>query len=274
MPTRDTVVIVTGATSGLGNAIATFLAKKGYKVYGTGRNPSAYERKADEYFELVQMNQAEDQSVAKAFAAVLAKEGRVDILVCNAGMGTAGSAEETPMEDIRLQMETDFLGTVRCVRAVLPVMRSAGRGKILVMSSVAGLVGMAFQSYYSAGKHALEGFVASLRLETSQFGIQVAAIEPCKYRTPFGEARQVAPGAVDGAYKARYEASMAVQLRNEAAGRDPLEIARLVYRLVERQSLAPRYVVGSVVQRAAIAARRLLPARLFELLYRMYYKIP
>jgi NAD(P)-dependent dehydrogenase (short-subunit alcohol dehydrogenase family) len=268
------VVLVTGASSGIGNACATHLAKRGFRVYGTSRNPASYAKKADEFFELIQMDVTDDQSVAKAVAAVIAKEGRVDAVVLNAGMGISGSVEDCPPEEIDLQMDTNFMGTVRCVKAVLPAFRAAKKGKIIVLSSMAGLIGMPFQAFYSASKHALEGFVEALRYEIRPFGLQATLVEPGDFRTGFTEARKPAPASATSDYHKHYEAAMGVQVRDEMAGHDPIEAAKLVQRLLEARRLKVRYAVGPIFERFALVVKRLIPAGLFEFLFRKYYRLP
>lgn len=274
MEKREPVIVVTGASSGLGNACATFLAKRGFRVYGTSRNPAAYVKKADEYFELLQMNVSDEQSVAKAMAAIMAKEGRIDALICNAGMGIAGSVEDSSLEEIKLQMDTNFMGAVRCVKAVLPSMREAGRGRIIIVSSIAGLMGMPFQAFYSSSKYALEGFVESLRFEMRPFGVELALVEPGDFRTGFTASRRAAEAAAGGPYKKYYDTAMGIQVRDETAGHDPIEVARLVQRLLDARHLRVRYSVGPAIERAAVMVKRLVPAKAFELFYRKYYKLP
>ena len=273
MANRNIVVLVTGASSGIGNACATHLAKRGYRVYGTCRNPSTYVKKADEFFEMVSMNATDDQSVAKAMASVVAAEGKIDVVVCNAGMGISGSVEDSRIEDIELQMDTNFLGAVRVVKALLPAFRQAGSGKFIVMSSMAGVVGMPFQAFYSSSKYALEGFVESLRYELRPFGVEACLIEPGDFRTGFTAARQPSiPG--DSPYKRWYDAAMGVQVRDETAGHDPMEVAKLVQSLIEARRLKTRYTTGPLFERFAVILKRLLPSGAFELFYRKYYKLP
>jgi NAD(P)-dependent dehydrogenase (short-subunit alcohol dehydrogenase family) len=274
MEKHEPVVVVTGASSGIGNACATFLAKRGCRVYGTSRNPSSYAKKADEFFEMIQMNTTDDQSVAKAVGSVLAKEGHIDVLVCNAGMGISGAVEDSAIEDIKLQMDTNFMGAVRCVKAVLPSFRAEKKGKIVIVGSLAGVIGMPFQAFYSSSKYALEGFVESLRYEVRPFGIEACIIEPGDFRTGFTAARKPATAAGESAYKELYAAAMGVQIHDETAGHDPIEVARLVQRLIEGHGLKVRYTVGPAFERAAAIIKRLLPAKAFELFYRKYYKLP
>jgi NAD(P)-dependent dehydrogenase (short-subunit alcohol dehydrogenase family) len=162
---KKQVVFISGASSGIGNACAAFLAKKGYIVYGTSRKPAKAPRKADEFFELISMDLSDTASIHAAVKLVLEKEGRIDVLLCNAGMGISGPVEESPLEDIRRQMDINFLGAVQLIQAVLPAMRQAGSGRILVTGSIAGRIGLPFQAFYSASKFALEGFVEALRME-------------------------------------------------------------------------------------------------------------
>lgn len=275
MDQHESVVIVTGASSGLGNACATFLAKKGYRVFGTCRNPSGYAKKADEFFELIAMDVTDDESVSKAVASVLAKAGRIDAIVCNAGMGIAGSIEDSSMEEIFLQVNTNFFGAVRSVKAVLPIMRAAGAGRIIVLSSIAGVVGMPFQAFYSASKYAIEGMVESLRYEVRPFGIQACLIEPGDFRTGFTAARRFVKKADDAsAYKKYFDPAMGVQVHDESHGFDPLVLAKRVHQLLGAARLPVRTTVGPGIERLAVMIKRLVPARWFEKFYRIYYKLP
>jgi NAD(P)-dependent dehydrogenase (short-subunit alcohol dehydrogenase family) len=274
MESREMIVLVTGASSGIGNACATHLAKRGFRVYGTSRNPASYTKKADEFFELLQMDQTDDQSVAKAVAAVIAKEGHLDAIVCNAGMGISGAVEDSSMDEIALQMETNFTGTVRCVKAGLPAFRLAKKGRIVVLSSLAGVIGMPFQAFYSASKHALEGFLEAFRYEVRPFGIQASLVEPGDFRTGFTDARKAAPASATSDYKKYYDAAMGVQVRDEMAGHDPLEVAKLVQRVLEARRMRVRYTVGPVFERFAVIAKRVISSGLFEFLFRKYYKLP
>ena len=275
MEQHEKVVIVTGASSGIGNACATFLAKKGFRVFGTCRNPATYAKKADEFFELVAMDVTDDESVSKAVAAVLAKAGHIDGILCNAGMGIAGSIEDSSMEEIFLQINTNFLGAVRSIKAVLPAMRAAGAGKILVLSSIAGVVGMPFQAFYSASKYAIEGMVESLRYEVRPFGVQACLIEPGDFRTGFTAARRYVKKADDASvYKKFFDAAMGVQIHDESHGFDPLVAAKRVHQLFGAARLPLRTTVGPGIERFAVMVKRLVPARWFEKFYRVYYKLP
>lgn len=268
---KKQVVFISGASSGIGNACAAFLAKKGYTVYGTSRKPAKAQRKADEFFELIAMDLSDTASIQAAVKLVLEKEGRIDLLLCNAGMGIGGPAEETPLEDIRRQMDTNFLGTVQLIQATLPAMRQAGSGRILVTGSIAGRIGLPFQAFYSASKYALEGFVEALRMEIKGFGVQAALIEPGDFRSGFTEARQKSSALPGSPYGEAAIIALAKAELDEKNGGYPIDIARLVLSLSRSKRLSVRYTVGSLGQRIAAALKPILPSRLAERLIMAYF---
>ena len=164
-------ILVTGATSGIGLIIANQLHQKGHKVYGTSRTPEKFRDTVP--FELLELDIASEGSIQNCIGAFLSKADTIDVLINNAGTGICGSAEETSMGQAYKQLEINFWGAVKMTRAILPVMRQQRFGKIITIGSLAGLVGVPFQSYYSASKHALEGFFKSLRIEVRPFNIKI-----------------------------------------------------------------------------------------------------
>ena len=266
------VVLVTGASSGLGNACATYLSKKGYAVYGTSRDPQAAQRKADEFFELIRMDAEDDDSVKLAVDYVLEKEGRIDVLLCNAGMGIAGPVEETPAPEAARQMDVNFLGAARVVTATLPSMRKTG-GTILVTGSIAGRAGVPFQAYYSASKFALEGFVESLRMELKPFPVRIAIVEPGDFRTGFTAARSTAAVPEGSPYREAMVRAIGVMEHDEREGSNPIEMARLVYALLGRKRLRVRYTVGPLFERFAAGLKRVIPSRWYEAIMASYYRV-
>src|SRR5262245_54772812 len=162
------VVLVTGASSGIGRAVATHLASCGPRVFGTSRHPAA---EASDGIEWVAMDVDDDASVERGVASVLQRAGRLDAVVNNAGWALMGPVEETSIDEARAQMETNFFGVLRVCRAVLPVLRRQGGGHIVNVSSLGGVFGMPFSGIYSASKFALEGLSESLRFETRRHGI-------------------------------------------------------------------------------------------------------
>lgn len=269
------VIIVTGASSGIGNSVATLMAKRGNLVYGTCRDPASHQKSADEFFEMLRMDVRDDNSVASAIGEVMERERRIDVLVCSAGSGTSGSIEETSIEEARSLLETNYFGTIRSVRAVLPAFRTAHAGRILVISSIAGRIGLPFQSFYSSSKFALEAMVEALRLEVREFGIEATLIEPGGYRTGFFGARSVAEISRASGKESPYYLNHAAVLRitdSEPKG-DPLEVAKLVERLLKVRRLAVRYTVGPLAQRLGAWLKPFMPSRLYEFILGLAYHI-
>jgi NAD(P)-dependent dehydrogenase (short-subunit alcohol dehydrogenase family) len=179
------VVLVTGASSGIGLAIATLLARHGYRVFGTKLPAEPYP--ADVPFEVVDLDITDDESVKHCLQTVMIEAGGIDALVNNAGANLYGAIEETTLDEARWQMEVNFFGMVKLTKAVLPAMRERGDGQIINISSFLGRKGTPFSAFYVASKHAIEGFTKSLRYEVAHFGIRVSMIEPGFVRTGIRE---------------------------------------------------------------------------------------
>ena len=188
----ERVALVTGASAGIGWATAARLAADGWAVVGASRRGTA-----PEGCEGLVMDVDEDASVKVAVGKVLKEWGRVDALVTCAGWGVAGALELTPVDAAKAQLETNFWGTVRVVQAVLPAMRAAGGGRLVLLSSIGGLIGLPFQAFYSASKFALEGLGEAIAYEVAPFGIKVTVLEPGNVRTEFTDRRRVV-GAGEG----------------------------------------------------------------------------
>jgi NAD(P)-dependent dehydrogenase (short-subunit alcohol dehydrogenase family) len=265
------IALVTGATSGIGRACALALAQAGYRVYGTGRNPTRNEVDPRIYF--IPLDVSKDASVESLRAALLGREGRLDLLVASAGMGVAGAVEETPVADAARQLDVNFLGTVRTVKAFLPTMREHRSGRIIVIGSLAGRIGMPFQAFYSAGKFALEGFVESLRHELRPFGIQVCIVEPGDFHTGFTGSRTKTTTAPGSAYEKSFVRTIDIQEKDERSGADPSLAAQLIVSLAKRRRMPLRVSVGPIFQRFAAGIKHFMPGSWFEKLYKIYYKL-
>lgn len=264
------VAFVTGATSGLGLAIAGSLAGAGYLVYGGGRRPAPSDLPAN--FMYVQIDVTSDESVRKSADYVLSGAGRVDLLVCAAGSGISGAIEDIPVDEAKSQLDVNFFGVVRVVQAFLPAMRRQKGGRIIIIGSIAGKTGMPFQAYYSASKFALEGFVESLRYEVSAFNIEACIVEPGDFRTGFtGARKKIIPEA--SAYREKFESVIAVQEHDETHGADPVIAARRIVQLADARHLPVRITVGPLFERFAVWVRRVIPDKWFEAFYRIYYRL-
>lgn len=264
------VAFVTGATSGLGLAIANQLSLEGYVVYGCGRRQPA-DSNAKRIVH-IPLDVIDDTSVLRAKDSLLSKENHLDLLICAAGYGISGAIEDTPVEDAQAQFDVNFFGVVRTVKAMLPVLRAQKAGKIIIIGSIAGKTGMPFQGYYSASKFALEGFVESLRYEVSPYGIEVCVVEPGDFKTGFtGARKKIIP---DGSpYKEKFQAVLGIQEHDETHGVSPDVAAKRIAALAASSRLRTRITVGPLFERFAVWIRRILPDSWFEAFYRIYYKL-
>lgn len=267
---KSPVVLVTGASSGIGLACARRLARRGYRVFGASRRPP---ERADEPFEWLALDVGDDESVRRAVATVLERAGRLDVLISNAGIGYAGAVEDTSLEEARAIFETNFFGTLRFCREVLPYMRTRGSGRIVVVGSLAGLIALPFQGLYSASKFALEGLCESLRMEVRPLGIHVVLIEPGDTRTGFtAHRRWVQSAQIGSAYERAARRALAVQERDETHGVSPECVARVVERVLRLRSPRLRYKAAGFFQRFAAFLKRVLPEKWFEWGVGKYYR--
>jgi NAD(P)-dependent dehydrogenase (short-subunit alcohol dehydrogenase family) len=254
------VVLVTGASAGIGKACADCLAAADWAVTGASRRGSG----GTGWTGLV-MNVDEDAAVQAGVAGVVEREGRIHALVAAAGWGVAGAAEDTSIAEAKAQFETNFWGCVRVVQAVLPYMRAQQRGRIVLISSIGGVIGIPFQAYYSASKFALEGFAEAIAYEVAPFGVQVTLVQPGNIATDFTARRQFARASQAGTvYTAALSRAVGLMERDEANGAPAALVAGTVQRVLEASRAPRRVSVGKAGERAGLIAKRLLPFRVFE----------
>jgi NAD(P)-dependent dehydrogenase (short-subunit alcohol dehydrogenase family) len=266
---QSRVVLITGASSGLGRAAAEHLAALGHRVYGASRRPTAEPRP----YETIALDVTDDSSVARGVAAVAEAAGRIDVLINNAGVGVAASIEDTTMEEAHWLMETNFFGALRMCRAALPIMRAQGNGLIINISSIGGLMGLPFQGLYSASKFAIEGLSEALRMEVAPYGIHVALLEPGDFHTPFTGNRRPSAAAEGSPYAEARARALAVIEADETNGYPPEAIGPILARIIASKRPRLRYQAGAAEQKLAALLKRLLPAGLFESILRDHYKV-
>jgi NAD(P)-dependent dehydrogenase (short-subunit alcohol dehydrogenase family) len=254
------VVLVTGASSGVGQATARVLAHKGYKVFGTSRQPLGVALTPN--VEMLALDVRDDESVAACLQAVISKEGRLDVLVNNAGYELAGAFEEVSLDEAKAQFETNFFGVIRMIKAVLPLMRRQGHGQIINISSLSGLSPIPFMGIYSASKFALEGYTEALRVEVKPFHIHVSQIEPGFLNTPMMKSRQVAASLIDEYDPWRRRSLKAVR-EQEEKGPGPELVAETVLKIIASSAPRLRYVIGQQAK-SAVLLRQLLPEPVFQ----------
>ena len=206
-----------------------------------------------------------DASVRAGVEEVLSRHGRIDGLVASAGWGIAGAVEHTAVDEAKAQFETNFWGATRIVQEVLPAMRRQGAGRIVLISSIGGVVALPYQGFYSASKFALEGLGEALAYEVAPFGVTVTLVEPGNIATEFTERRRFARAAdADNTYRQAIKKAIAVMERDEVNGAPPDHVARAVHRVLEARRPPRRVSVGKVTERVGIIGKRLLPYRVFE----------
>ena len=199
-------ILVTGASSGFGLLVANELSKKGYNVIGTSRNPEKIQ--ASLPFKILALDIADDKSIQSFGKELFRHISQIDVLINNAGFYLSGLAEETSIEQGRKQLETNFWGTIKLTNELLPYFRKQRFGKIITVGSIVGLLSFPGAAYYSASKHALEGYFKSLRFELNEFNIKVSMVEPMGFKTNIVTSSVVAEGKIDdyAAYRKKIEA--------------------------------------------------------------------
>jgi len=266
----EKVVLITGASSGMGKACAEHLSRQGYQVYGTSRHP---EEEGTE-FKLLRMDVNDPASVTAAVKQILDAEGHLDILVNNAGYGIAGAVEDTSMAEMQQQFETNYFGVFRVCREVLPHMRKQQSGLIINISSISGLIAVPFQAAYSASKYAVEGLTEALSMEVRTEGIRVVLIEPGDFQTGFTDNRiRTESSTTNPHYAQRCQRALQVMENDERNGSRPIKIARLLERIIQDPAPRLRYTTGPSMERLAVHLKKILPSRFFEWLMMRTYKI-
>ena len=211
------------------------------------------------------MDVDDDDSVRAGVAEVLARHGRVEAVVACAGWGVAGAVEHTTVDEAKAQVETNFWGAVRVVQHVLPAMRSQGGGRIVLVSSIGGVVAIPFQAFYSASKFALEGLGEALAYEVAPFHIDVTLVQPGNVKTDFTANRKMATAAAaDDAYRQALDKAVGVMARDEENGVEPSSVAAVVQSVLDKRRPPRRVSVGKSGERVGILAKRVLPFRWFE----------
>jgi short-subunit dehydrogenase len=254
------VVLITGASSGVGQSTARLLSQKGYRVFGTSRKPNTVE--AMPAVKMVPLDVRSDESVAACTKAVTNEGGRIDVLVNNAAYELAGALEETSMEEAKDQFETNFFGVVRMVKAVLPLMRQQKQGQIINISSLSGLSSIPFMGFYSASKFALEGYTEALRLELKPFNIHVSLTEAGFLKTPMMNRRQVSTAQLSEYDTWRQRAFKAVRDHEQKAP-GPELVSQTIFSIIASKTPRLRYAIGSQAK-LTTRLQQFLPEGLYE----------
>jgi NAD(P)-dependent dehydrogenase (short-subunit alcohol dehydrogenase family) len=253
------VVLITGASAGIGRATAERLHAAGWTVVGASRRGTS-----SGGWQSVTMDVDDDDATRRGVEEILREHGRLDAVVASAGWGLAGPVELTPIDRAKAQVETNFWGVVRVVQHALPAMRAQRSGRLVLVSSIGGLIALPFQAFYSASKYALEGFAEGLAYEVQPFGVHVTLVEPGNIRTDFTASRHTITDDPDGAYGAAARKAITLMEKDETNGAPPETAAGVIERVLEAKRPRRRVSVGKIGERIGIPAKRLLPHRIFE----------
>lgn len=242
------IVLITGASAGIGLSAATQMMNTGMKVYAASRRGGQNQKATSGSGEIihVKMDVTDEKQIQKVLNQILKENNRLDAVVSNAGNGIAGSIEDTSHEEVRYQFETNFFGAVNVIQACIPVFRKQGYGRIIATSSVAAIVPIPFQAFYSAGKSALLVFMQALALELKPFGIQCCSILPGDTKTEFTAARKytVASQSPDSAYAATMKRSVGKMEKDEQNGVEPAFVSRKIVSQLLKKKMKVSVVPG------------------------------
>ena len=265
----DKVVLITGASSGFGYSTAKYLSSKGYTVYGTSRREMT-----DNSIKMVKMDVCDKASITAAVDYILKKEGRIDVLINNAGMGIGGCIELASEQEVDAQMNTNFIGMSNVCQCVLPGMRKQRNGKIINISSIGGIMGLPYQGFYSASKFAIEGYSEALAAEVRGMGIKVVVVEPGDFATNFTANRKNSSLTLNNNdYGSSFDRSLKIIEKEEKNGLKPIVLSEKIEKIIRKKNPRFRYVVANMEQRLSVLLKKILPANMFISILRNYYKV-
>ncbi len=263
---NNKVVLITGASSGIGKETARLLSQRGYKVYGAARRTDKMKELEQYGVQLLEMDVTDDASMTTGINTIIKKEGRIDVLVNNAGYGSYGALEDVPMSEAKYQFEVNIFGLARLTQLVLPHMRQQHSGRIINISSIGGRIGEPHGAWYHATKFAVEGLSDSLRMELKEFGIDVVVIQPGAIKTEWaGIAREkMLETSGQTAYSSLTQKHAAMfEKADGKMGSDPIVIARTIEKAVTATKPKTRYAAGSGAK-PILMARSILSDRMFD----------
>ena len=261
------IVFITGISSGFGRAMAIELAKNGHKIYGSIRS----EVDPIPNVNYVRMDVTDISSIEHAVKEICDKEGHIDVLINNAGIGIGGPIELTNIRDAQYQMDVNFFGVFRVTQEVLPIMRKQEEGVIIFISSIGGLMGIPFQGLYSASKFAIEGYCQSLSLELKPQDIRVVLINPGDFSTNFTSNRKIVDNPEIKLTYPQFYNTLSKIMSDENNGLKPEILAKKIGKIIDRRKPAFRYVIASPLQKFSVSLKRLLPETWFAAILKKYY---
>lgn len=255
------IVLVTGASSGIGKCIASYLVEQGMTVFGTSRNPQSEIISGVHMLALDVTNPA---TIKRAVEEIILLKGSIDILVNNAGMGITGPIEETPMAETKRVFDTNFFGAIEVMNAVLPGMKSKNTGLIINITSIAGYMGLPFRGYYSATKGALALVTESVKMELSKTGIKVCTVAPGDFATNIAAGRYHSPVQSESVYGKDYQKNLDLMNLHVDKGLPPILMAKKIYKIIQTENPKTHYKVGGFMEKFSIVLKRILPDKVYQ----------
>ena len=264
------VVLITGGSSGIGKSIGEFLTKKGMIVFGTSRNPQNY---SDNKFPIIALDVTNVDTIAGCIQTVIDAEGRIDVVINNAGAGITGPVEEIPELEIKRNFETNLFGPINVIKEVLPQMRKQNSGLIINITSIAGYMGLPYRGVYSASKGALELITETFRMELKDFNIKMTNIAPGDFATNIAAGRFHAPIKEDSPYKEKYGSVLKAIDEDVNKGNNPIVVAEMVYKVINTKHPKIHYKAGAFMQKFSIVLKYILPDKIYEKMLINHYKL-
>lgn len=263
------VVLITGGSSGIGKSVGEYLQTKGYTVYGTSRKPENY---PDSKIKLVALDVNNYSTITKAVQEVITAENRLDILINNAGVGITGPIEETPIEQIKQNFDTNVFGPIQVIKAVLPQMRQQQSGTIINVTSIAGFMGLPYRGMYSASKSAFSIATEALRMEIKDFNIKMCTLAPGDFATDIASRRFHTPASQQSPYT-KYQTILDTINEHVDDGENPILVAKMVEKIINTKNPKVHYKVGTFLQKFSIVLKAILPSKVYENMLLNHYKL-
>ena len=265
------VILITGGSSGIGRSIGIYLKSKGFCVYGTTRDLKKHSDFSG--FELLELDVRNPDSVQLTLQQLIKKEGRLDVLINNAGIGITGPIEETPHDEIVKAFDTNFHGPLHMIKAVLPQMRKQQTSLIINITSTAGYMGLPYRGVYSATKGAMALVTEALRMEIKDFGIHMTTLAPGDFATNIAAGRYHAPIAESSPYQKPYSNTLRMINDDVDNAANPIAVAEKILKIIKAERPRVHYKVGAFMQRFSLVLKKMLPDKIYEKLLLNHYKL-
>ncbi|GAB2563257.1 SDR family oxidoreductase [Spirosoma aerophilum] len=262
------IILITGASTGLGEHMANYLVKQGYIVYGTSRQAGP-----SKSFHALSMDVCSEESIQQAIEQIKSEQGRLDVLINNAGLGIAAPIELVSLTDAHRVLDTNVVGVIRTIQAVLPLMHQQKSGLIINISSIAAEAGLPYRGVYSASKAALDRLTEALRLEVAPFGIQACTVQPGGTKTAINKNRLRATIPAASIYKETFDRTYDLIDQSVSEGIDPDVFGPLINRIIQSDRVDRLYRVGKPIEKLSVLLKRLLPVGMYERMIRNHYKM-